>query len=150
MSFTHLLLRASLAGLALGSAAPSAEEGRPTVETVAAGSMSAASGPRQAVARTDAEWEALWKAHDAQQAKPPVDLKTRMIVAVFLGSRPTAGYGVQITGARRDGSVLVVEYAERTPPPGAITAQVLTSPFHIGAVPRHEGSVRFEKVREAR
>jgi hypothetical protein len=149
MAIARFLLSASLAALASVWAA-AAEEGRLTVDTVAAGSMSAASDPRQVVARTDAEWDALWKAHGAQQAKPRVDLKTRMVVAVFLGSRPTAGYGVEITGARVDGNVLVVLYLERMPPPGAITAQVMTSPFHIAAVPRHEGSVRFENVKEAR
>jgi PrcB C-terminal len=69
-----------------------------------------------------------------------------MVVAVFLGIRPTGGYGVEITAARREGGTLVVEYVERRPRPDALLTQALTAPFHIVALPRHDGAVTFRHV----
>jgi len=69
-----------------------------------------------------------------------------MIVAVFLGNRPTAGYGVDISRVRDDQGTLVVQYRETQPGPDQITAQILTSPYHIVAVPKHAGAIRFEKI----
>ena len=68
-----------------------------------------------------------------------------MIVGVFLGARPTAGYEPEIVGVVRDGESLVVEWREREPrdagnPPNE------TTPFVIAGVPQHAGDVRFRKV----
>jgi PrcB C-terminal len=116
------------------------------VRTIDRGANSNVDEARQAVARTDAEWSALWKAHDANRPMPKVDLSKEMIVAVFLGSRPTAGYAVEIVGAEVKNGALVVRYRETRPAPGTITAQILTSPYHIAAVRKHDGDVRFEKA----
>jgi hypothetical protein len=103
---------------------------------------------RQMSARTDAEWQALWRQHAGERARPTVDFTREIVAGVFLGSRPTAGFAVEIVGVREDGSTLVVQYRETRPSPGAVTAQVLTMPYHIVAVPRRAGmtDVRFEKV----
>jgi hypothetical protein len=100
---------------------------------------------RQATVRSAAEWEKLWKQHAGERVRPAVDFSKDMVVAVFLGSRPTAGFSVEIVGAHADGSALIVQYRERRPAAGGITAQVLTSPYHIVAMPKH-GDVKFEKV----
>jgi PrcB C-terminal len=103
---------------------------------------------RQATARTPAEWETLWRAHGGDRARPPVDFSKEFVVAVFLGSRPTAGFSVEIAGTKDDGAGMVVQYREGRPPAGAIVAQVLTMPYHIAAVSRRPGlaDVKFEKV----
>ena len=116
------------------------------LRTVEKGATSNVDAARQAVARTDAEWAALWKAHDYDRPAPKVDFSKEMIVAVFMGSRPTAGFSTEIVSVgERDGG-LVVSYREAMPPAGAITAQILTSPFHIAAVPKHAGDVKFQKA----
>ena len=74
------------------------------------------------------------------------DFTREMVVGVFLGSRPTAGYGVEIVRAREEAGALVVQYREGSPSRDAMTAQVITMPYHLVAVPRDEGEVRFEKV----
>jgi VWFA-related protein len=102
---------------------------------------------REVIARTEAEWQALWKRLPAgDRMAPKVTFENTMVVAVFLGSRPTAGYGVEITGVGIDDDTLVVEYVERRPPPGAMTAQVMTSPFAVAGVPMHAGPVRFVRA----
>jgi hypothetical protein len=47
--------------------------------------------------------------------------------------------------ARDEHGALVVRSRDTTPPPGAITAQVITSPYCIVALPRRDGDVRFER-----
>ena len=117
----------------------------PTMTTVARGPMSGVAESKQAVARTAAEWSALWKAHAGTQPIPAADFSTSIVAAVFLGTQPTAGFSMEIVGTRRDADTLTVEYIERRPGRGDITAQVITSPFHIVELPRHDGAVRFEK-----
>ena len=59
-----------------------------TVTTVSRGGNSRIDTPRTAVARSDAEWTALWKDHAGDAAKrPPVDFSREMVVAVFMGTR---------------------------------------------------------------
>jgi hypothetical protein len=119
-----------------------------TIDTVviAREMMSQVEEPKQVVVRTPAEWAALWRQHAGESAAPKVDLGTRTVVAIFLGSRPTAGYVADITGAREAAGVLTVEWSERRPERGAITAQVLTSPMVIATIPKFAGEIRFEKV----
>jgi protease stability complex PrcB-like protein len=121
-------------------------QGDGAVRTIARGGQSNVDSPRQVVARTQSEWAALWKMHDYDRPAPSVDFPREMVVAVFMGSRPTAGYAVEIVSAAERNGALVVAYRERNPAPGAIAAQVLTFPFHIAALPAFAGDVKFEKV----
>jgi hypothetical protein len=122
-----------------------AQAATPGIVTVARGDSSAIEEPKEITARTGSEWEAIWKAHAGSQPVPKVDFSQRMVVAVFLGSRPTAGYAVDIRTARTENGVLTVEILERRPGPEDIVAQFLTSPFHIVEVPRHQGPIQFER-----
>jgi PrcB C-terminal len=119
----------------------------PAVTTVARGSMSAITGPREVVVRSSADWNALWKEHGSTQPVPAVDFSKELVTAVFLGSRPTGGFSVEVVGARVEGDALIVEYVEQRPGRGSIVTQVLTSPFHIVRLPAHKGPVRFQGVR---
>jgi hypothetical protein len=116
-----------------------------SLDTVARGD-SRIDEKREAVARTSAEWDGLWREHAGPKPAPRVDFNTRMIVAVFLGSRPSAGYAVEIVGTRPDGAGLVVEWRERAPERGMVTAQIMTAPAHLVSVPKVTGPVRFEKA----
>ena len=117
-----------------------------SIETVARGDMSGVEDARQAVARTAGEWTALWRDHAGAAPAPKIDFNKRMVVAVFLGSRPSAGYAVEITGTRADGAGLVVLWTERRPESGMVAAQILTSPGHIVTVPKVTGPIRFEQA----
>ncbi len=115
----------------------------PSIRTLDRGTNSQAELARQEVARTPAEWSALWRSHAPNRPVPDVDWSSMMVAAVFLGSRSTGGYSVEIVRTRADGGSLVVEYVEKRPAPGAITVQILTSPFHIVVIPAFSGPVRF-------
>ena len=111
------------------------------------GVMSNMDAGRQATARSTDEWAKLWTEHAGERTRPNVDFSRDVVVAVFMGTRPTAGFSVEIVGVRQEGQALVVSYKETRPAPDALTAQVLTSPYHIVAVPRGSTTdVRFERV----
>jgi PrcB C-terminal len=132
------LLAAALAVLMVQATAP--------MRTIARGDQSGVDAARQAVARTAAEWAALWRQHAPAQPPPAVDFPKEMVVAVFLGTRNTGGYSVEILGAETDQGALVVRYRHRSPSPDAITAQVITMPFHIVAIPAGTADVKFQRV----
>lgn len=116
------------------------------VRTIERGVESGIDSPRHAAARTGAEWTALWKAHHVERPAPPVDFTTEMVIAVFLGTRPSAGYGVEIVSAAERDETVVVTFRETKPAPGAVTAQILTSPYHIAAVPASRAPIVFRKL----
>jgi PrcB C-terminal len=102
---------------------------------------------KQVSARTADEWAKLWMQHAGGRTRPSVDFNKEVVAAVFLGSRSTAGYAVEITRVRQEGVALVVSYKETRPPPDSVAAQVLTSPFHIVAVPKGSTTdVKFERL----
>jgi hypothetical protein len=113
------------------------------VQTIARGSLSGIERPRQVVVRNAGEWRALWKAHAPESDPPRVDFGARTVIAVFLGSRRTAGYDVAVTAVERRGAETVVRYRESRPGRDQLLAQILTSPFHIVTVPAFEGAVTF-------
>jgi hypothetical protein len=116
------------------------------MKTVHKGPLSQIDTSRQVIVKTPAEFAALWKTHAADRRMPDVDFTTNMVVGIFLGSRPTAGYGVAIVSAQPESGVLIVKYRETRPSPDLIAAQMLTSPFHLVSVPKLDGPVRFEKL----
>jgi hypothetical protein len=101
---------------------------------------------RQVVVRTAAGWTGLWRQHAPDRQRPNVDFARDMVAGVFLGSRPSAGFAIDVVGARDEDGNLVVRYRETRPPAGAVTAQVITSAYCIVALPQRDGEVRFERV----
>jgi PrcB C-terminal len=133
-----------VAALAFQTSAPA--NSMSSMRTVDQGTQSNIDEPRTVVIRSADEWSRLWRAHAADKPAPAVDFNREMIVGVFLGSRPTAGYSVQIVGTREHADGLVVEYRAGSPSRDMMTAQVITTPYHLVAVPKRTGEVRFEKI----
>jgi hypothetical protein len=116
-----------------------------SLRTLDKGAQSNVDDRLTATASTEAEWTTLWKKHNFDKPAPAVDFSKEMVVAVFMGSRPTAGFSVAIvSAAARDGK-LVVTYKETLPAPGGVRAQILTAPYHIVAAPKSTLPVVFEK-----
>jgi len=116
------------------------------LRTIEKGEMSFVDSMRQVTARTEGEWSAIWRQHAANRPQPAMDFPREMVVGIFLGSRPTAGSGVEIVGTREEQSGLLVQYRETRPGRGEAAAQVVTSPYHLAAIPTHSGTIRFEKI----
>jgi hypothetical protein len=118
----------------------------PSFTNIAKGDSSEQQLAKQVTVRTAAEWTALWKDHAPTEKMPAVDFAKDMVVGIFLGTKPSAGHGVEIVGVRTEGKDLIVEYVQKQPAPGTMAAQILTEPYHLVAVPKHAGTVRFVHV----
>jgi hypothetical protein len=116
------------------------------MRTIEKGADSAVESARQAIARTPEEWARLWHQHSWDRPTPTVDFAHEMVAGVFMGTRPTAGFSIEIVGARQEQGTLVVEYRETRPGRDTITAQVITAPYHLVAIPQFTGTVTFRKI----
>lgn len=131
----------------LASVGVMAQTAGDAVRTVDKGEQSNIDEAKQVVVRTEAEWTKLWQQHSPDRKRPAVDFSKDMVVGVFMGSRPTAGYNVSIVSTFAKDGKMLVQYRESQPRPGAMTAQVLTFPYHLVAVTKTAGEVVFEKVK---
>ena len=118
----------------------------PMPKTIDKGERSNVDSAKQAVVRTEAEWKKLWQQHSPDRKKPSVDFSKEMVIGVFMGSRSSAGFGIAILGTSVADGKMVVRYQETMPAKGAMTAQIITSPYQIVTVPKAAGEVKFEKV----
>jgi hypothetical protein len=103
----------------------------------------------QEVLRDPAAWAAAWKRANAHQAPvpaaPAVDFGKEMVALAALGERPSAGFGIEIVGARREGGSLRILYSVTEPAPGGMSATVMTQPWHAVVLPRSDGPVEWVK-----
>ena len=113
--------------------------------SIAQGSSSGILAPEETAIDSAPDWLAFWARHAPGASPPPVDFAADLVVAVVAGQRPTAGYEVDIVAIERGPAVTTVIYRVRRPPPDALVAQVLTSPFHIVRLPRPGLPIRFER-----
>jgi hypothetical protein len=111
------------------------------------GPLSGVREERAVVVADPAVWQQLWREHSkpfGEQPVPEVDFKKEMVVAVFLGERPTGGYSVEAEllpspAARGE---LLVRCKENRPAGGANLPSVMTHPFEFRKVPRSYVRVR--------
>jgi len=103
-------------------------------------------GASMLVIRSPSQWKSL--SHDlAPNAKPaPVDFTKSTVIGVLLGTRPTGGFSVEITGIERQGKELIVTWLEKKPGPDEMVTQVLTSPYHLVTIDRFDGPVKFTRA----
>ncbi len=103
--------------------------------------------PTRTVVRDAATLDALWRrasSHRAPVPPPPtVDFAKEMVAFVSLGTRPSAGHGIEIVGARDDGGKTVLLILEHKPAQGAMSAAVVTHPWHMVILPRRTGEVEW-------
>lgn len=119
--------------------------------TVLKGYRSGVRDSIEAVARNQTEWSALWKRHasiEPNLAPPPaIDFSKEIVVAVFLGEKPTGGYDIAIVSAERSDGTLLISFVEKNPRPGAMVTQAFTQPFHIVRVAINgTGAVGFRRA----
>lgn len=68
---------------------------------------------------------------NAQAELSGIDMTQEFVIAVLAGSKPTAGYAIQVSSVLQSGTQVTVGVALTQPQPGAILAQVVTSPFDV-------------------
>jgi hypothetical protein len=136
--------------LARGMAMAASSLSRVPFQTILSGHRSGVREPLETAARNHAQWKALWEKHVSTEPHPPalpaVDFPREIVVAVFLGEKPTGGHDIEITSVdQRDGG-LVVSFAAKSPQSGSIVTQAFTQPFHIVRVAtQSSGTVSFRR-----
>jgi hypothetical protein len=61
----------------------------------------------------------------------------RVPIAVFMGEQRTGGYAIRVETVERSGQLLNIRSIFSTPPPDALTIQVITSPAHLVSVEKN-------------
>jgi hypothetical protein len=116
--------------------------------TIEKGDQSNVDDAKQVLVRTDAEWVKLWQQHSPDHPRPKVDFSKEMVVGVFMGSRTNAGFSTAVVSTTDAKGTLLVRYTETVPGPGTVSAQVITFPYHLVAIPKATvADVKFEKVK---
>ncbi len=85
------------------------------------------------VARTEAEWTAIWERHSpvdmSSSPYPEIDFSENMVICAFMGRCPTAGYSVSIEEIWLELDHIRVELVSRSPRNQTLVAQVITYPY---------------------
>jgi hypothetical protein len=132
--------------LSLMSLTPVIAENMP-IRTLAQGAFSGIQAPRREVIKDQKRWEELWDQHAALikegEAKPQVDFTKEMVIVVTMGRQSSGGYKIEVTQVEPVREQLRIIVRRTSPPPGAMTIQALTAPFHFAAVPRNDLEPKF-------
>jgi len=145
------IVRLAMLGQESGSdtAHDSGEEDARAVDfsVLATGTGSSYEGTRRLeLISSQADWQRVWRMVGSDRPMPAVNFDTSAVIVVYQGQQRTGGYSIAVSEIRRVGTSLIVKTAERTPQPGEITTDALTSPFVAVSVPRPPGGllVKFE------
>jgi hypothetical protein len=122
------------------------------IRTIAKGAFSAIQEPMELVITNKTQWEEIWKKQSKRippEPAPAIDFDKETVLFVSMGRKNTGGYGISIESVRKADSGVVAKVLKKSPAPGAMTIQSLTAPFHIVAIPKGDGKVKFEIVEDA-
>lgn len=85
----------------------------------------------------------LWQKLGASSTEPTVDFDTNEVLAVFAGPEPSAGYDISVSGVEDRSGTRTVHIVFQEPGPGCMSAQSLTHPFELVAVPKSDRPVKL-------
>lgn len=134
-------------------AAPPVQEVR--WEIVASGNQAVTGEGRQfSIATSQSELVRLWnQAYGSILTPPPlpdVDFRRESVVAMFLGTQPTGGYGLGVREVTLEDNEVYVTVDITEPGPNSITTQALTNPWIFVRVGRPDVSVAWFRSAENR
>ena len=115
---------------------------------IAAGGSSGIASERLQVLRDESSFSALWASHDLTlgpaNTEPSVDFGQEMVIAVFLGAKPSSGYSIDISKIEDGPNNIAVTVSigiSRCLP----VAQVITQPYMIVKTARSSKIVTFNE-----
>ena len=115
--------------------------------SLAKGAFSGIKEAKQELIKDAAQWEKLWKQHalsaNSGEKTPSVDFSKEMVIVATMGVKRTGGYAIEIVGVEVADQSLKISVKQSSPPPGALTIQALTAPFHFVAVPKSDLKPEF-------
>lgn len=141
----------SLVGIASAQAHFEASlNGLVTFETLSSGDSSGVETPINGVISEQAQWQSLWDHHNAGRFPVPelpvVDFTTQRVVALFAGTKSTAGYQLDVVSVTESATEVVVHFVENLPTTDDFVAAVLTQPHQIFVIPLSPKPVVFSTI----
>lgn len=134
-------------GVFLMQADLEAQETVASWETIEKKSYSSHPEREQYAIRNEEEWETLWnrvyKGRSPIPERPDVDFAKEMVIAVFMGEKPTGGYSIEIERIVEREETWEVHVQETAPGPNDGVIEALTQPYHMVRTPRTEKEVTF-------
>lgn len=119
---------------------------RPTVweigwRELASGTQAAGDeGHRYALATGQSQLTSLWNKSQGTRLSPApvpdVDFRRDTVLGIFLGTKPTGGYGVEVRDITVEGDAIYASIEITEPAPDAITTQALTHPWTMVSINR--------------
>lgn len=131
---------------------PSSPAAAPDWEVVATGSQAAGGDSLSfELATSQNDLQNLWgRAYGTMTSPPPlpaVDFSRSSVAAVFLGTRSSGGYSVDVQNVAVENGELYLDVAVTEPAPGTLTTQALTNPWVMVRVDAPNlGSAWFRSV----
>jgi hypothetical protein len=95
-------------------------------------------------AQDEAGWQAIWQ--QVGQTAPSNLPDDKHAIAIFAGQKRTGGYGVQIVEQIDTKDQTTIRYRLTKPGFRTMVTQVITSPYAIVLVPRHDHPVLLQEV----
>jgi hypothetical protein len=125
-------------------------QAKPSIATTRSLEQGARSGVTQAevaVARTQAELQAIYARHAGAGATvPTVDFTQHVVVALFQGQQSSGGYAIRVSDVETVGDDVHVTVERTSPAPGSLVTLALTSPFQLATVERRSGQLFVDGV----
>jgi len=101
--------------------------------------------PYAEVIHDQTSFMAYWQVMAPGKPMPQVDFNQNDVAVIFLGSRPTTGYAIQIDGVQEGTDAVTLAWHELVPAPGTATLKSVTSPWAMGILPKTSKQVLFLK-----
>jgi len=91
-------------------------------------------------------WQEIYREQFPRPILPDVDFSKEMVIAVFMGEQPTAGYFIDIIEVTEYADRIEVQIVKHKPAPDAPVAQVVTRPFCVAKIEKIDKPARFIEV----
>lgn len=117
--------------------------------TLARGQYSGIEEKKYAIVTSREEWEKLWeKLHKFTAPLPDlpvIDFTSEIVLGVFLGTRPTGGYSIEIYELRACDDRIRAFVKSQAPEPEDMVTTALTQPYHIVSLKATGKEIEFKE-----
>ena len=118
----------------------------PDFETISRGGFGGLDEQGDYVIDSEGEWsELLNRTRIRFQEPPAIDFSRSTVIAVFLGTRSTGGYTIEIKDIAETDDEVTVYVEETSPGPGENVIMAVTQPYHIVKTKKITKEVIFER-----
>lgn len=123
-------------------------------QTISKGAWSGLTKAEYYVIQDGNEWAHVWSQHTRimhpQDPLLEVDFSEKTIIAVFMGTRVTTGYGIEVKEIIDTGLSIVVKVEKTYPGKGCVVGDAITTPYHIVTVNKIDKYIIFDTFTRAR